>query len=599
MIVPPPQVTGGVATMKADISRSGNATTANISDVLVHNLAMKMDNNNVVWPNDITAKLSAEVQTREDSTGRTSLMDQLARASVTSLSVDTGIGTTVGLTDQKPIVVSNLSDPANMSVQGGISIDGEIAPAARLAEAFGGAKPNSYPYEGQFHLDESVSKVASQPRLHIVGGGTITKFAVFGQPPAGGGPAPVAFSEDKISISNPLDFDFQTFSVIVDRANPVAISLQSTGALGVQISGTVNDVVLTRRISDDNPIAVQLTYDLAKLWNIVKPLLPPSQQQSLADLKISGQQQRTFTISGSYPLDKPFSEAVAMIQVGGYFTVDNLSTQGITIQNFDLPLCLKDGVLRTVYPDQPDGQNAPRPAICNQGTLDIGVLSVDLRSDPMTVTMEGTDPNQPHYILRDVSLNPAMAKTVMGKFLNNPAFVNANESRGLLSVWAFQLQQIPLSGLVLQSSPRNQGFAELQYSVHGLQIGSELLAVFGNSSVSADIDNADVKLQNGRVTEDTTLMIDQDKPLRFAGVVILASEQFAPMTAYIPSALFARLVPANVRGYVPNQVIVPLEGDMNHPKLRLDKAIAETVKKGAGQAILNGLLQGLGGAGRR
>lgn len=599
VIVPPPQVTSGVATLKANISRSGNATTADISDVVVHNLAMKMGNNNCAWSNDITAQLSAEVETREDSTGQMPLMDQLAGASVTSLSVDTGIGTTVGLADQKPIVVSNLSDPANMSVQGGISIDGEIAPAARMAEAFSGAKPNSFPCSGHFHLDESVAKVASQPRLHILGGGAITTFAVLGQPPDSGALAPIAFSEDKISIGNPLDFDFQTFSVIIDRANPIAISLESTGALGVQVTGTVNDVILTRRISDDNPVAVQLTYDLAKLWKIVKPLLPPSQQQSLADLKISGQQQRTFTVSGSYPADKPFNDAVAMIRVGGFFTVDNLSTQGITIQNLDVPLGMKDGVLRTVYPDQPEGQNAPKPATCNQGTLDIGVLSVDLRSDPMTLTMEGTDPSQPHDILRDVSLNPTMAKTFVGKILNNPAFVNANESRGLLSVSVLQLQHIPLSGLVLQSSPQNQGFAEVRYSVRELQIGSELLAVFGNSSVSAQIDNADVKVQNGRVTEDTTLMIDQDKPLRFAGVVVLASEQFAPMTAYIPSALFARLVPAEARGYVPDQVIVPLEGDMNHPKLKLDKAIAETIKKGIGQAIFNGLLQGLGGAGRR
>ena len=189
VIVPPPQVTSGTATLKADIFRSGNTTTANISDVLIHNLAVKRGNNRVAWSNDITAQMSVDMETREDSTGQMPLMDQLAKASVTSLSVDSGIGTTVGLAGEKPIVVSNLRDPANMSVQGGISIDGEIAPAARMAEAFSGANANSYPYGGHFHLDESMSKVASQPRLHISGGGAITKFTVLGQPPAGGGPA--------------------------------------------------------------------------------------------------------------------------------------------------------------------------------------------------------------------------------------------------------------------------------------------------------------------------------------------------------------------------------------------------------------------------
>jgi AsmA family len=589
VVVPPPQVTSGLATLKARISRSGDKTTADVSDAVVHDLALTIGGKRCAWPGDITAKLSAELDTRGA---------QVEQLLVTSLSADTGVGTTIGLTDQKPIVFRNLSDPEYMAAEGGISIDGEIAPAARLAEAFGGLRPNSLPYQGHLHLDESLTKEASQPTLHLAGGGAITHFAVLGQPPANGGAAPVVFAEDKISLSNPLDFDFPTFSVIIDRSHPVAVSLESTGALGLRVSGTVNDVVLTRRIAADNPLQIQISYDLAKLWSIVKPLIPPSQRQTVADLQISGQQQRTFTITGSYPIDKPFGDALAMLNVGGYFTVDHVSTHGITIQNLDVPLSLKGGVLRTVYADQPEGRNVPKPATCNGGTLDIGVLSVDVRSDPMLLTMEGADASQPHEILRDVSLNPTMAKTFMGKILNNPAFVNANDSRGLVTVSVQRLRQIPLSGLVLQSSPQNQGFAEVRYSVREMYLGSALLAVFGNSSVSAEINDADVKLQNGRVTEDTTIMIDGNKPLRLAGVVILSTEQFAPMTAYIPSALFARLVPPEARGYVPDQVIVPLKGDMNHPQLQLDQAIAETIKKGAKKAVINGLLQGLQQIGR-
>jgi hypothetical protein len=600
--IPPPQITGGSATLKASVSRQGNATVADVSQVLVQNLALKTGGRVYSWPNDITGQLSAKLTTLEDSTGQMPVMDQLGELSVTALSADLGL-TKIGLMDNKPILASRLGDPANMSLQGGISVDGEIEPAARLAEVFAGSAVNSYPYKGHYHFDEAVAKDSSNPLLHIVGGGAITQFQVFSTPPpVKGQPASasqLAFSEDKIAIHNGFDYDAKTFSIIIDRANPISVSLESTGALAVQVTGTVHDLPLRRQIADDDHVAIQATYDLAKLWTIVKPLLPPSQQQSLADLTVSGKQQRTFTISGSYPADKPFNQAVAMINVGGYLTVDSLSTQGITIQNLDVPLHLTGGVLRTVYPDQPEGQNAPKPAMCNQGTLDLGVLAVDLRTDPMLLSMPGADSTQQHYILKDVSLNPAMAKSFLGKILNNPAFVGANQSRGLVSVGVLQLQRIPLSGLVLQTSPQNQGIAEVQYSVHELQLGSELLAVFGNSSVAAEINNADVKIQNGRLTEDTTLMIDGNKPLRFAGVVILATQQFAPMTAYIPPALFDRLIPANVQAYVPDQVIVPLEGDMNHPKLNLSKAIAETIKKGAGKAVINGLLQGLGqGLGR-
>ncbi|MGD0389048.1 MAG: hypothetical protein ABSC42_08850, partial [Tepidisphaeraceae bacterium] len=593
VVAAPPQVTSGTATLKMDVSRAGNATTANISEALVHHLAIKSGSKTTAWPNDIAAKLSAELDTREDPTGQMPVMDQLVQASVTSLSVDSGIGTTVELTDQKPIVASNLSDPANMSVEGGIQIDGDVPPLARIAESFGGAKPNSYPYLGHFHLDESLAKVASQPRLHVRGGGAITKFVVMGQPGPNGAPAPILFSEDNVTLKNPLDFDFNTFSVLIDKADPIAVALNSTGAAGVSVSGTINDVPLKRQIADDNPVSILLSYDLAKLWPIVKPLLSPEQQKTYADMVISGKESRQFKVSGSLPADRPFGQAVSMLKADGYLTIDSVSTQGITVQNFDLPIDLTGGILRTIYADQPQGGNAPHPATCNGGTLDLGVVTVDLRTDPMLLYVSGATAAGPHDILKDVSINPAMSKNILGKVLNNPAFVGAKEARGLATVSILQVDHLPLSGLMMQDSPLNAGTAEVQYSVKELQLGSELLAVFGNASVSAEIDDADVKFARGRVTEDTTMMIDGNKPLRFAGVVVLATNQFAPMTATIPTALFAHLIPINDRQYIPDAVVVPMKGDMNHPKLELDQTIAQLIKDAAKKAILNGLLQGL------
>ena len=530
---------------------------------------------------------------RRISTADMPVMDQLAQASVTSLSVDSGIGTTVGLTDNKPIVFNGLGDPANMSVNGGIGIDGDVAQAARVAEAFGGAKVNSYPFSGHFHLNEGLDKVASQPRLHLRGGGAITKFVVMGQPGPNGAAAQPVFSEDNITIQNPLDFDFKTFSVIIDKANPIALTLNSTGAAGVGVSGTIDDVLLKRQIRDDNPISIQLSYDLAKLWTIVKPMLSPSQQQTFADLVISGKESRELKFTGSLPADKPFNQAVAMLSGGGYLTIDSVSTQGITVTNFDIPFGITHGILRTVYPDQPESSNAPHPANCNGGTLDIGVFRVELTADPMLVYLPRVNRGTPLNILNGVSINAAMSKSVLGKVLNNPAFVNANQAQGLITVTILHLDKIPLSGILTQNVPQNQGTAEIQYSVTGLQLGSPLLAVFGNESVAADINNADVKFANGNVTEDTTMMIDRNKPLRFAGVVVLATEQFAPMTVYIPPALFAKLIPAQDRQFVPDQIIVPMKGDMTNPKIDLGQAIAQTIKEGSKKAIINGLLQGL------
>jgi hypothetical protein len=80
VVVPPPEVTSGTATLKIDISRAQNATTANISQAIVHKLAIKSGSNTTTWPNDITAKFSAELDTREDPTGQMPAMDQLVKA---------------------------------------------------------------------------------------------------------------------------------------------------------------------------------------------------------------------------------------------------------------------------------------------------------------------------------------------------------------------------------------------------------------------------------------------------------------------------------------------------------------------------------------
>jgi len=586
VIVPPPQVTSGVASVKINLSRSGDTLTANISQALVHGLAIKSNGSTTRWPHDITAQLSATVNSSDDAR-------QLLSAAVNSLTVDSGVGTTIGLINQKPVVADHLNDPANMSVQGGVRIVGDIAPLARVAEAFAGAKPNSYPYQGHFDLSESLAKIASQPRLQISGGGAITQFVVMSQPGPNGAAAAPLFSESNITLQNPLQFDFGTFSVVIDPANPIAVALNSTGAAGVSVSGTINSVEAQCQISDDNPVVIKLSYDLAKLWPIVKPLLSPSTQQTLADLTITGQEQRQIKATGSFPLTMPFNEAIKKLSVRGYLTVGSLSTQGITLTGFDFPFVLRSGIVRTVYPDLPEGQNWPHPAQCNGGTLDIGVMKLDLTKNPMLLSMPYVNSGTPKYLLQNVSLNPAMSKSVMGKFLNNPAFVNANQAQGLLSLEITHLDQIPLSGLLTQSSPQNKGTAVIIYSVTGLQLGSELLAVFGSESVSADINNATVKYANGIVNEDTTMMIDGNKPLRFAGSVVLATEQFAPMTVYIPPALFDRLIPGEDQAYVPDVVVVPMKGDMNHPKLDLGQAIAQTVKQGAKKAIINGLLQGL------
>jgi hypothetical protein len=595
---PPIDVQGGTATMNVVVNRQGDTTTASVNKIIIKDLRIQRAREVFTWPRDFSVELAASVQT-QSAPADAPIMQQIAKVSIGTFNLDTGVAK-ITLAKDSPIVLQNLADPAHAVMTGGIVIDGDLEPLERLTEFTAGMPANTYPYKGQYHFAESLAKEASGGLVKVAGGGDFTNFQVLAPPPppAKGQPAApsaptVALTENDINIQNSCNVDIDTYSFSIDPAKPVTITLKSSGALGLSVTGGVTDLLHERQI---NAIAVQVDYDLAKLWTIIKPLLPPSQQQTLADLVISGKEQRTFKLSGSLPTDKPFNQAVSSLVGGGYFTIDSLSTHGIEITHLDLPVFLKDGVARTVYPDQPDGSNAPQPATCNGGTIDLGIMALDLRTDPMTLTMPNVGPEQPHYLFKDIALTKAASKSLLVGILSNPLFVDANQSQGLVDVRIDQLQNVPLSDLVNQQSPLNKGVVELHYSVRQLLVGSPLLTVInGGQSVTAEIRDADVKVAAGKLTEDTTMMISGNKPLRIWGTVILSNETFAPMTVSIPTALLpAYVIPGNVRAFIPPTVEVPMKGDMSHPKIELDKMLPKLIADATKQAIINGATGGGG-----
>jgi hypothetical protein len=596
--VPPMEVLGGMATIDASISRQGDTTTANVSKFQVANLTVRRGSEIFNWPRDVSMQLAAAVQTQSGSSQGASILKQLATVTVKTFALDTGVSK-ITLAKDSPVVLRNLGDPSQAGIAAGIVIDGDLEPLERLTEVTAGLPANTYPFKGHNHAEEFLQKEAGESLVKVSGSWDITNFKVLGPAPAGAArPAgagtasdTVVFSENDIAIQNGCNIDLNTYSFAIDPAKPVTITLKSSGALGLSIEGGVTDLLHQRQI---NGIAIQLDYDLAKLWPIVKPLLPPSQQQTLADLVITGKHQRTLKLSGSLPTDKPFNQAITSLVAGGYFTVDSLSTHGISIGNLDLALYVKDGIARTVYPDQPEGQNATKPASCNGGTLDIGVMALDLGSDPMILTMPTVNPTNPHYLLRNVQLTPALAKTLFVGILNNPLFVDSSKSDGLVSVWVSQLQNVPLGALLNQQSPNNKGIAEVHDSISQLYLASPVLAVLaGGQALTAEIKDGVVHVAGGKLTEDTTLTINQTKPLRVWGTVILANQTFAPMTVSIPPSLLPQQVlPQKYLAFMPDTIEIPMEGDMSHPKVMLDKMLPKLIADATKKMLLNGVLGG-------
>ncbi|MGD1277832.1 MAG: AsmA family protein [Tepidisphaeraceae bacterium] len=370
----------------------------------------------------------------------------------------------------------------------------------------------------------------------------------------------------------------------------LALSLVVPGAT-VSVSGAVSDLAGQRKLDG---AAVNLDYDLAKLWPLIKPMLPPAQQQKLADLTITAKQKRSFNIVGSFPAGKPFGDAIASLELYGSLTVDRVSTQGVTVQNFELPLWLKNGVVRTVYHDQPEGKNAPKPAICNGGTLDLGTVAVDLRSDPMLLSMPGVDPQHPHVLLKNVALNDTMSKQLLGGALANPIFSGTTTitSQGYLDLSVLQCNAVPLSALLTQQTSQNKGALHVQCATRNMQVGGgvpELLS--GKPSISADVKSADVTVQNGGVTQNTTVVLDGDKPVHLAGGVDLAAMQFVGMNIGIPPSLIPRqwVADRTVLSYMPDEIQVPVEGGVSDPQLKFDKVLPGLIRDATQKALLGNL----------
>jgi hypothetical protein len=561
------QLTKGQANGSIQLQSASDGTNAASADISLANL------NYGNYLSNETMHLTAGANAAADG----SAVSKLA------VNLDTSFAK-VTVNNPGTIVFADLKDPSKLAVQTSIVADGDVQRLCRLAEAVTGQPVNAYPYSGHYHFEEAIQKDAAAQNLKLAGGGTVTQFQVLGQSNA------VLFSDNQIPVKNDCVYDTSKNSVIIDKADPISVSLQQSGAATVNVVGEVDDLAGQRNL---NGISIDLTYDLAKLWPIVQPLLPPSDQQQLADLVISGQHKSTFIASGSYPAGKAFNDAVTNVTASGDLTIDSIATHGVTTQNLDLPITLKGGIAQTVYADKPAGQNSPKPAKCNGGTLDIGVITLDLRGATMLLSMPDATSAKPHQLLKNIALNQTMAQSLMGNALANPLFGgDASVSQGFVDVSILKLNNLPLSALLTQQSAQNTGQAEVNYSVRQLQLNGGLLGVLGvTGNQPANITNADAQLSGGKVTEDTTLTLNKTQSVRVFGVVGLQTMTFMPMTMAIPPTLLPSqwLGNGNALNYLPDQIQIPMDGSVSKPQIRFDEVMPKLLADAAQKALFGNL----------
>jgi hypothetical protein len=296
------------------------------------------------------------------------------------------------------------------------------------------------------------------------------------------------------------------------------------------VKGLVRDWEQKRELQN---VVVEVPHDLEKLWPIIKPMLAPETQQSLADMKLVGKGTWTFNVGGSYPATdaagKPlaFNQAVKSLTAGGALAVQQINTNGIDITEFELPITLSNGQLYTLYADRPKENRAAKAARFNGGTLDLNSILVDLTQETPRLAI---GKNQP--LVRGAATNQLLMQN-LGKFANS-LFANSERAEGKLDVTVAYCDNVPL-GSALTSDPNAK--ARVVFSLSDMHIvnpiGEEFVRSFVGqmqqvqqlaaaipqlaNATSTDmsdaktfagrIDQSWITLANGTITQDITMQI--------------------------------------------------------------------------------------------
>lgn len=434
-----------------------------------------------------------------------------------------------------------------------------LAKVMALDEAFSG-KPAGRHYDGALKLSEEVSVDASGNYL-AKGTGDLTNLSADGQ----------ADPEKAFHLAHDVALDPHAKALDLRSVNLVATI---TNALNLTLKGKILDVGGQQKIND--ALTADLAYDLDPLWKVLLPLMTPEQRKSYADVKVAGKYQKQFVVTGAYPAGEAFNKAVQSIAASGSLQFDQFYTSGVTLEKADVPVDLAGGVARVQYHRKPAGQNLPTPIVCNSGSLNLGGAALDLRTEHMLLTTP-----KELKVMENVSLNPVFASTFLGKYLNNPLFVNAAEAAGMLSMTIHNCDALAIDDL-----GSALGDATLEISIGTLQLGNpDLAKVLPQgflSSLRGQVPAYHIMIAKGTLTQDFTLELLQEKrPLKLTGQVDLKSKQMVATTLELPWTLFALKDP-NLQKYLPEGIKIPFVGRSDSPVPGLD--VNQLMQQSLGQA---------------
>lgn len=456
-----------------------------------------------------------------------------------------------------------------------LKLAGDVADLTRVLAAYQGKSPDAYPYRGQYTLDETVQSNGSG--VGLAGGIQIAKFQALR------GDA-VTFSEDLLALTNDVGLKNSDGDQSITIAS-ASVSMNSSGALNLALKdGAVDHLQSTR----DLHLRPTVDYDLAKLWPIVQPMMGDQYKA----LKITGQFNKQFNLTGSYPAGQPSRIAIKSLHADGDLAVASLDYDGLSLQNFIVPFTMDDGKLATVYAGKPTGHNTAAPAAANGGTLDLGNITVDLTQVPPRLSAPANK-----TVVSGLAVNQIFANTILTKLLNNPIFTGANAS-GLFDLTLVDCDDLPLGGLI--DNPANAGKADLKFSLTDFHIGfdgiSGMASALKADGFTANVKDATDSIAKGLSTEHVSF-VTGPYSIDFDGTVRLSDQALVPLNASIgPLAVLAQksfgIHDQKTLSRLPARFVLPVKGTVTHARVASDQLAKEILKVGA-ETITKGSLGGL------
>lgn len=489
----------------------------------------------------------------------------------------------------QPVVVSDwpalMAALAGKPMPAGVQVGGELLVKADMAKVMalsGKASPDAYAMAGM---------VTARPKIGREKQAIVASFdsQVESFRMSQGGRTVV--EDPKLTLGGRVSVD--PAAKVLDVSKLALTS--GSGLADLTTSVRVSDLGTNNRLENG---VLDLTPDLAKVWPIIRAMMPPEKQAKVAGLQVSGKRTSHIVFGGSFPTDRPYPEAIKLVTLNGDFAIEKAdwTTYGINLSG-TIPFTLGNGIVRFTYPGK-----AAEPLVCNGGTIDLSKASIDLSATDPRLSI---DPKT--QIATGLQLNSVLLSS-LGSYIAPVFGLVSGSVTGTADVVVERCDRLPLGQLMFESTPINDGVAVASVNITNLGVNNSgiggLLSAVGAASgepwqLAGDLKNAMVTIEKGRCLQNVVLPINKTIQLPIKGDLRLIDNYYNSLKLALPREVAAPLLSKRAGlNVAPDDLPPTLDLDFAGPvsalKLNTDltKIVASITQQQLQKRVLGGILGG-------